>query len=159
MKKKSIINPLPKEVCNYMAGSITDSILQDLKRERERRCIYQYCLCHECSRQVSTSALHSLYLAISEYFNIAFRVWFIYQKPSPKGSLLVRRYAYKYAKLNSNAAESAVVLLFTRNIKSLSTASFFDNSSFFLLKSITVYIFHPINIVTSNDNMPTITPI
>ena len=107
---------------------------------------------------ISTSALHSLYLAISEYFNIAFRVWFIYQKPSPKGSLLVRRYAYKYAKLNSNAAESAVVLLFTRNIKSLSTASFFDNSSFFLLKSITVYIFHPIYIVTSNDNMPTITP-
>ena len=76
MRKKSIINPLPKEIANYMAGSINDSILQDLKREREHRYTYQYCLSHECSRQVSINLLSFscllLFLAVLLLLIIAF---------------------------------------------------------------------------------------
>ena len=57
MRKKSIINSLPKEACNYMVGSINDSILQDSTRKRERCCICQYCLSHECPRRVSINRL------------------------------------------------------------------------------------------------------
>ena len=64
MRKKSIIKPIPKEIANYMASSLTISILQDSKREREHRCTYQYCLSHECLRQFSISLLFFLCLLL-----------------------------------------------------------------------------------------------
>lgn len=64
MKKKKYTKPIPKEIANYMASFLTNSTLQDLKRERERRYTYQYCLSHECPIQVSIGPLFFLCLLL-----------------------------------------------------------------------------------------------